>query len=56
MHTRMYISQKPVRDIVDAASSKAEKQFPQWKSDLDWGWSLMFYGVGSKRDVGIYNG
>lgn len=37
---------------MDAASSKAEKQFPQWKSDLDWGWSLMFYGVGSKREVG----
>lgn len=38
---------------MDAASSKAEKQFPQWKSDLDWGWSLMFYGVGSKREVGF---
>ncbi|CAM9448119.1 unnamed protein product, partial [Scytosiphon promiscuus] len=44
-------AQEPVRDIVDAASSKAEKRFAKWKSQMDWGWSLMFYGVGSKREL-----
>lgn len=43
--------QDPVRDQLDALMSKHAHNFARWKSEMDWGWSLLFYGVGSKREV-----
>lgn len=43
--------QAPVAASIDALSSKHERKFPRWKADMDWGWNLLFTGVGSKREV-----
>ena len=40
-----------MRDQLDALMSKHAHSFPRWKSEMDWGWSPLFYGVGSKREV-----
>lgn len=45
------MGQEPVRDQLDALMSKHAHSFASWKSEMDWGWSLLFYGVGSKREV-----
>lgn len=36
---------------MDALLVRHCRKFPQWKAEMEWGWNLLFYGVGSKLEV-----
>ncbi|CAN0213636.1 unnamed protein product, partial [Discosporangium mesarthrocarpum] len=44
-------SQAPDRAMLDWWRDKHGRKFARWKSELDWGYSLLFHGFGSKREL-----